>query len=758
MAHLFTSEELNEMMKTPPPPPSRVQSTHPSINQSPFASTPPQVPYKVQKGRFTVSSSPPAGHSVSSGVPSGPPMSLSSLSSQRQQSLLSSLHPFQSRTSNPVPPQSRYSQPMPLSSLPPSGYPQPMSLSSLPPSVPFQTRSRPFLPRPEYFKNKPSTLPSKAIMNVNGASVPRIEIYEYDIENYTYLNSARFGNFKKREVSDVNERGIVADVLSTYPGEILYHLMESSIDPLVSTDIVKDIPNRPNQIEILNYYKKYKNWKTRIRGPPKRGTYPDSEIPSIKDFYTIPRKRIIAETVRRALEIQQSYVSQFIPTITSIPSATLQYNSLIYQIKLEPGEKLIVFGDFHGSFHTFVRQLFRLYLLGVLNLENYQINEGYRIIFLGDLIDRGNYGIDIIYLITKLMVVNNHADKLKCILNRGNHEDRHIASAYGFTNELREKNIQFDIQELIFRLFDYCSSALVINYEQNRYWCCHGGIPVEKYSERVFNIPTLTDGDISRNYVFYIDNEDISKQIRWNDFTTAEDNINPNRSDYNLFKVGTRSLNAFMKINQIDFIIRGHQDSNYNSCMLSSSQKLKNNAVRTRSLFRLDLDDDWYNLSKVAIDPSLFIPNANKDSVLFEKNPEVNLFFHKAPFTSIQPNYIVNGAVATINTSSGTFRNRSSLVKNIGRGPEYQFYPVITISTNTDNGRPFTKDSFVLLRFDDYDGTSLFTKDYIITSELSLNTILTTDHAGGKKTKRTKTPKKKKRSTSKSKKDKKDKK
>jgi hypothetical protein len=649
-----------------------------------------------------------------------------------------------SQPQSPPPPPTRRNTP-PISSSPFSGSQRigRFLVSSQPTYVPKPLPP----PPPSYYKNKPRGLSRKANMNMSNGYVPRFEFYEYDIENYTYENQARFGNFKKREGTNQNHEGIVAQVNHPTSGSI-YHLMESSVDPLVSTnEHIKNIPDRIHQLEIMNYYKKYKNWHTRLS---------NAELPTIKPFYSTERKEHIINIVRQAFEIQLEYVRQFVPDPLS--KTNLNEKSFIYQIKLEPGERLILFGDFHGSLHTFIRHLFRLYLLGVINLENYQIAEGYRIVFLGDLIDRGNYGIDIIYLISKIMIANNTMDRLKCILNRGNHEDRQIASVYGFVKELNQKNIEQATKEYIFRLFELCSSAIVFNCGTTKYWCCHGGIPIEyQLSKRIFNIPTLQEGDVNRNYAFLIEDINISMQIRWNDFSSNRGIFTSSRGP-DIYEVGTEYLENFMMINGIDFIVRGHQDSMYNSTILCNSGKIRNNIGKSASKFKdeqrkLSLPTDWYNLSKVPINPSIPIPN--EDEILFERNPQINEFFHKIPFETILPNYRVNGSIARIDTYSGRFQNLNGLVKNINSGA-YEFYPIVTISTNTDNGRPFTKDSFALLRLDGDDGTSLFTKEYIMRSEFLLNTILGPDQAGGKKKKkRTKTIKKKKRSTSKSKKEKK---
>ena len=48
-----------------------------------------------------------------------------------------------------------------------------------------------------------------------------------------------------------------------------------------------------------------------------------------------------------------------------------------------------MFGDFHGSFHTFFRLMLRLEFSGILT--KYKLKEGYKMVFCGDILDRGQY-------------------------------------------------------------------------------------------------------------------------------------------------------------------------------------------------------------------------------------------------------------------------------------------------------------------------------------------------------------------------------
>lgn len=61
------------------------------------------------------------------------------------------------------------------------------------------------------------------------------------------------------------------------------------------------------------------------------------------------------------------------------------------------GDKVIIFGDFHGSYHSFFRSMNRLKEIGIIDL-NFKVTDGYRILFCGDIVDRGNHALEIVFL------------------------------------------------------------------------------------------------------------------------------------------------------------------------------------------------------------------------------------------------------------------------------------------------------------------------------------------------------------------------
>ncbi len=100
------------------------------------------------------------------------------------------------------------------------------------------------------------------------------------------------------------------------------------------------------------------------------------------------------------------------------------------------GSKVCFMGDIHGSLHSLLRNLKRLQLLDFLG-DDFKLKEGNYMVFLGDYVDRGTYGIEVLYLLMCLKLANWD----KVILLRGNHELVSINEdpvQGGFSRDLKE--------------------------------------------------------------------------------------------------------------------------------------------------------------------------------------------------------------------------------------------------------------------------------------------------------------------------------
>lgn len=138
------------------------------------------------------------------------------------------------------------------------------------------------------------------------------------------------------------------------------------------------------------------------------------------------------------------------------------------------------FGDLHGHNDSLEKSLELLKEHSVLTTDNKMINKHDYIVFLGDFVDRGNHGIEVIMNLLDLVIKNPN----QVILVRGNHEDCAINAAYGFDKELRNVFGLTDwkkAKKLINRLYDYLPVVLFIGSYDTQgvlhcLQCCHGGL------------------------------------------------------------------------------------------------------------------------------------------------------------------------------------------------------------------------------------------------------------------------------------------
>ncbi len=150
----------------------------------------------------------------------------------------------------------------------------------------------------------------------------------------------------------------------------------------------------------------------------------------------------------------------------------------VQKMLLPPGATIACFGDIHGSAHSLVRSLQHLCNLGYLN-DDFSIttnNPHFYFVFLGDTVDRGCYGIEVIYLLMQLIIKNPE----RVIAIRGNHENVPANRLWGLGSEIHAKyGKAFNINELS-RFFTTLPLACYIGCQTSSekkefLLCCHGG-------------------------------------------------------------------------------------------------------------------------------------------------------------------------------------------------------------------------------------------------------------------------------------------
>lgn len=516
----------------------------------------------------------------------------------------------------------------------------------------------------------------------------KCEVYNYKIHNYSKNNILiPFGDLEQK-MDDFENNKISVFGTNTTIDNTVDNGMVLSNDPL-------------NSLTTRNKY--YKRYKTE---DAKSSRYPLNEID--RDEYEILLDRVNINMDQKL----STYVP--VPDITRLLLDANDDDGYIKKINITNIDKLVIFGDHHGSFHTFFRNMLRLHIFGVLNLMTYEINAPYRLIFLGDIVDRGQHSLDILEILFRF-ILNDNNDRI--IINRGNHETKTMARIGGFYNEIVEAYEKLNRVETIFNdtmnFFKKCSSAIIVKNTESghNFWLCHGFIPLKI---GIFNI--IKDFIHSDNNI-YIPPIDIKimKQIRWNDpkyyiggKTYRKDYLFKNwytsrpGDSKEIFDIGIEWINKFLKEAKIKFIIRGHNDYYANATLLCNGLIVPSNNQNKLNV------SSFYELgSNIQYDGN----NLN-DKITRLKNKS-------NPF----PNQYNNGSVENIIINENNWDIPDNLDTIIN--DDLYVFPVLTISTNTDIDRSLTCDSFIVLHTTDENPTSsLFTikaGNQLINDYLSLN-------------------------------------
>ncbi|AYV80403.1 MAG: calcineurin-like phosphoesterase [Harvfovirus sp.] len=507
-------------------------------------------------------------------------------------------------------------------------------------------------------------------------SVPTIELYEFKIQNYSYELSHKFTRgFQSAEdkcgmimvdPDDPNRANGIDNNLSSC--DVIETDLTNDWEKILGTSLhngfLSNEMQHPEFSLIKDLYYEYKKFKSRS------AVTELNNDPDWKHFCTkwgVLLSPTLKEIVARYLRL----------------STQVTANSYVQNINVDLSEKIIMIGDVHGSLHTFLRMLFRWHRFGILDLKTLKISHGYRIVFLGDVVDRGLFSLEIVGVIFAMLSVNN-TDLMnpKIIYNRGNHEEERINLFEGFNEEIKARCADnVGLYNEINAVYKYMPTAVILQVMRGqvcvyRYWLCHGGFDPE------FLVANnrLTSHIGGPSSFIELQQETAKKYhqrlIRWSDFvnySAKEPRWNDPRGmgmEYNKYHVY-----QFMIINKIDFIIRGHQDNYDNNYLFAT--------------------DHSTPLGEM---PGLGI-NIGNTYVLNEKTNKELVSYNK----NISSEGRMKGPIASLVAKSSEYSVRED---NIGKyycateNNQSEVYPVLTISTNTDNQRYLQADSFALLRFD----------------------------------------------------------
>ena len=146
----------------------------------------------------------------------------------------------------------------------------------------------------------------------------------------------------------------------------------------------------------------------------------------------------------------------------------------LYCIKkiIKPSDKVIIIGDIHSSLYSLNQILIQLNHDRILN-DDLTLEQDYHLVFLGDLVDRGGYSLEVLLIAFTLKIKNS--DKVTII--NGNHEDPYNYNKEGLKTEMGyelNKEGSGKVEDILSRL----PCALFLRYagDKKYFQLCHGGI------------------------------------------------------------------------------------------------------------------------------------------------------------------------------------------------------------------------------------------------------------------------------------------
>ena len=239
------------------------------------------------------------------------------------------------------------------------------------------------------------------------------------------------------------------------------------------------------------------------------------------------------------LDYKKSYEEKYIDKIyllkmiSKAKSILGENDESIVDINIPKDKNFTVVGDIHGQFYD---------LLNLFEINGYP-SEDNIYLFNGDMIDRGQFGIEVITtLIAFKILYPNHL-----FLNRGNHEDVEMNKRYGFQLEVVLDKYDADVFDCFCEFYKFLPLGYVLS---NKILVIHGGL----FSREGVTISELKK--IDRYIDVQYDNNSMC-ELLWSDPRDIKGWTPSDRGAGVYF--GKDVTEKFLSENNLNLLIRSHE-------------------------------------------------------------------------------------------------------------------------------------------------------------------------------------------------------
>jgi protein phosphatase len=265
-----------------------------------------------------------------------------------------------------------------------------------------------------------------------------------------------------------------------------------------------------------------------LPGEASPGDDTDAQFPRLFDLY---KRYMLADG--SAYEDDTFHLQLPIVPIPVVSRLCASVTSLFSEepMVLEIDAPITIVGDIHGH----VVDLFRT--LGALGLPP---ERSY--LFLGDLVDRGEFSMETVVVVFLLKVL--HPRHIFVI--RGNHEFREMTRQSGFREEVSQIYDSWEPEREILGAFSWLPIAAVVS---RAVLCVHGGIgPEVRQLAQLAAIP--------RPLFSY--RQELVKSIVWSDPCPYIDDFEASTRGV-AYYFGVRALESFLDRHELKLVVRGHE-------------------------------------------------------------------------------------------------------------------------------------------------------------------------------------------------------